>query len=479
MLHALHLQFFLTVCFFVQDVDIIVFPEDGIYGMGFTREALEPYLEYIPDPKSESWNPCTEPEQYANSEVQQFLSCLARNNSLYVVANFGDNQPCDIETDSDCPDDGHYQYNTNIVYDNNGTLIARYHKQNLFFEYQFDTPKSVEFIYFDTPFGRFGTFICFDIMFEEPAVSLLTKYNVTNVVFPTAWMDAPPLLAAIQFHSAFAAGFNVNFLAANIHRPKYRFHGSGIYSPEGALVYYYNDKSDAGKLLISDLFVLEKDNKNIEAVPVSFQNGHGHSFIRNQATKDHREGAYTVDQFQSKVFEDRFTFSPINTNDSSLDVCQASFCCHLEYEFAEENNSDYFAFGAFDGLHTHEGTYYLQICAFLTCDSEFKSCENTSEKSLTKFKRINIKGTFETDYVFPEILLSINDSLALAKPEEWTYQNDTLFFHSDAHAVMSVALFGRVYERDSFDEIQFRGSATYLWSNCKFTILVLFLMVHL
>ena len=50
----------------------------------------------------------------------------------------------------------------------------RYHKRNLFGEHQFDVPE-VEYTTFDTPFGRFGVFTCFDILFHDPAVQLVKQ----------------------------------------------------------------------------------------------------------------------------------------------------------------------------------------------------------------------------------------------------------------------------------------------------------------
>uniref|UniRef100_A0A493TSX3 CN hydrolase domain-containing protein n=1 Tax=Anas platyrhynchos platyrhynchos TaxID=8840 RepID=A0A493TSX3_ANAPP len=57
---------------------IIVTPEDGIYGWVFTREAIYPYLEDIPDPEV-NWIPCTDPTRF-------FISSLVRNACHHILA---------------------------------------------------------------------------------------------------------------------------------------------------------------------------------------------------------------------------------------------------------------------------------------------------------------------------------------------------------------------------------------------------------
>lgn len=54
----------------IQGAQILVFPEDGLQGFNFSRSSISGYLETIPDPQQESWNPCTEPGKYNNTEVR-------------------------------------------------------------------------------------------------------------------------------------------------------------------------------------------------------------------------------------------------------------------------------------------------------------------------------------------------------------------------------------------------------------------------
>ncbi|CAJ1064676.1 biotinidase-like isoform X1 [Xyrichtys novacula] len=160
-----------------QGAQILVFPEDGLHGFNFIRTSIVGYLETIPDPQQESWNPCTEPEKHNNTE------------------------PCPLSTDptSSCPSDGRWQFNTNIACRSDGLLVARYHKYNLFPEESFDTPPQPEIITFDTPFaGKFGLLICFDIVFYKPTIALVEK-GVRQLIFPTAWFNTLPLLDSVQY----------------------------------------------------------------------------------------------------------------------------------------------------------------------------------------------------------------------------------------------------------------------------------------
>ena len=82
----------------------------------------------IPDPISHtSFCPCAEDKPTPGQEVLYRLSCIAATNAIYVAANMADRQPCLRAKDLDCPITGHYQYNTEVVFDKTVSLVAKYH----------------------------------------------------------------------------------------------------------------------------------------------------------------------------------------------------------------------------------------------------------------------------------------------------------------------------------------------------------------
>jgi predicted amidohydrolase len=75
-------------------------------------------------------------------------------------------------------------------------LHSRYRKFNLFGEKGFSITPEAELSFFETDFGvTFGMFICFDVLFQEPAVSLVTLMGITDFVYPTAWFSELPFLS--------------------------------------------------------------------------------------------------------------------------------------------------------------------------------------------------------------------------------------------------------------------------------------------
>ncbi|NWU89031.1 VNN1 Pantetheinase, partial [Upupa epops] len=418
-----------------QGAHIIVTPEDGIYGWRFTREAIYPYLEDIPDP-AVNWIPCTDPTRFAPAAVQERLSCMARSNSIYVVANIGDKKLCN-SSDPGCPSDGRYQYNTDVVFDPEGKLVARYHKYNLFMsETQFNYPKTPEAVTIETPFGKLGIFTCFDILFHEPAVVLVKELQVDTVLFPTAWMNVLPFLTAVEFHSAWAMGMGVNVLAANTHNINRSMTGSGVYAPQGARTYYYDMKSMDGHLLLAEL----DSHPRLSPASTPAVNWSSYALsVKRVPPKGH--------DFRGRIFHDWFVLTELTGPQGILTVCHNNLCCHLSYKMAGKREDEVYVLGAFDGLHVVEGQYYLQICTLLKCKStDLNTCGQPVDTAQTRFEMFSLSGTFGTTYVFPEVLCS---GVQLAPGEFEVLKDGRLVSKmTPMKPVLTVTLFGRWYEKD-------------------------------
>lgn len=81
-------------------------------------------------------------------------------------------------------------------------LVSRYRKTHLFDEPGFDTTVTPEIVTFVTDFGvRFGTFICFDILFSVPPLSLTRALGVSNIVYNTAWFSEVPFLTGTSTYT--------------------------------------------------------------------------------------------------------------------------------------------------------------------------------------------------------------------------------------------------------------------------------------
>ncbi|XP_018523392.2 LOW QUALITY PROTEIN: biotinidase-like [Lates calcarifer] len=454
-----------------QGAQILVFPEDGLHGFNFSRSSISSYLETIPDPELESWNPCTEPGRYNNTEVLQRLSCMARRHNLYLVANMPDHQPCPLTTSpsSSCPSDGRWQFNTNVVFRSDGQLVARYHKQNLYFEEAFDTPPQPEIITFDTPFaGRFGLLICFDILFHEPTISLVER-GVRQLIYPTAWMNQLPLLDTIQFQRAFSLGANVTLLAANIRNDKLIMTGSGIYTPFSA-TYHHAQIGDPeeGRLLVARVPVLDplwvgqsvdgEEGLVREESTSSKDTDSGYCHQETCFDSSHPETASTVSPlsvtFVSSMMYDPYTFVLLNETEGKLNVCYGTFCCHLQYrQLPQGTSKELYALGAFAGTHTVNGRFALQVCALVRCaGSEASSCGQEVEEAETKMDFL-LEGKFGTRYVYPSVLAS---HMVLEQPEhlEKTADGRMTMKHSNmTGGLVTACLYGRMYHLGPMNEL--------------------------
>lgn len=119
-----------------------ILPPQAAEGKG--RAGLYAYGEEVPPnpgPTGTPVLPCTDPA-LADRVVLRNLSCMARAHSMVLVANIVDVQPCSSSplapteqqqaADSKpCPPDGHFLFNTDVAFDEQGRLVAKYHKSHL------------------------------------------------------------------------------------------------------------------------------------------------------------------------------------------------------------------------------------------------------------------------------------------------------------------------------------------------------------
>uniref|UniRef100_A0A140TAI2 Biotinidase n=1 Tax=Rattus norvegicus TaxID=10116 RepID=A0A140TAI2_RAT len=437
---------------------IIVFPEDGIHGFNFTRTSIYPFLDLMPSPRLVSWNPCLEPFRFNDTEVLQRLSCMAIKGKMFLVANLGTKQPC-LGSDPGCPQDGRYQFNTNVAFSDNGTLVGRYRKHNLYFEEAFDSPADVDLTTFDTPFaGKFGMFTCFDILFFDPAVRLLRDFEVKHIAYPTAWMNQLPLLAAIEIQKAFATAFGVTVLAANIHHPTLGMTGSGIHTPLKSF-WYHNMDDPEGHLIIARVATNPQGLVGTENTTSEMDPSHrkflkvlsGDPYCEKDAQEVRCDEAAKWNlnappTFHSEMMYDNFTLVPVWGKEGHLQVCSNSLCCHLLFE-RPALSKELYALGVFDGLHTVHGTYYVQACALVKCGGAgFETCgqEISEAEGLFDF---HLWGNFSTLYVFPLFLTS---GMTLDTPDQLGWESDHYFLRKRglSSGLVTAALYGRLYERN-------------------------------
>lgn len=159
---------------------VLVFPEFGLTPYpADKRSALYPFAEVIPS-ASERVIPCNN-SAFSDRPVLSTMSCAALKNKINVLVNTVDYVACDATVDANCPADDHYQYNTDIVFDEQGMLVAKYHKSHEWpgLRDAYDQPTSTSQVTFKSSFGvEFGLFICFDIMFEDPPVVSFVPISV-------------------------------------------------------------------------------------------------------------------------------------------------------------------------------------------------------------------------------------------------------------------------------------------------------------
>ena len=404
----------------LKGVQIVVFPEDGLTGFQYSdRDAIYPYLEELPPiPKPPTiLIPCKDPK-YADSPIFQELSCIALRHKVVLAANMGEKQPC-TSSDQHCPPDGRYQFNTDVVFENDGSFVTKYHKFNFNADLPkiFDAPLAPEHITFTTSFGvTFGIFTCYDILFKDPPLVLVEK-GVQNFIFPTAWGSQLPYFVSHAIQQAWSLTTGTTLLAANFHNPTMTFPitGSGIYSSGTPLSTFVSGEDFApasGHLIVAEL-----------------PKGPG----VGQVVAGPDVGLASMPGLQITILNGT---SPVSISYQSEQV-STTLTCSLSYSFTERVSSETYGLGV---LFNTSGDLHLAGCTLVKCGDA--SCLDTSYQptimASTVFSYVSLSADFpKGSVVFP---VAISNNYRLLPPEQLCLESNT-FTLKDVHdPLISVSL---------------------------------------
>ncbi|KAB7494991.1 hypothetical protein Anas_03331, partial [Armadillidium nasatum] len=279
------------------------------------------YTTYVPDP-SDLVVPCNTSEANPNIEGLKLLSCVAKQESIYLVVNLLEAHPCSEETissapwseykiydeDVNCPDSGFYFHNTETVLDRTGAVIARSVSGN----------------------------ICFDIGFEDPAYNNVRNRGIKNVISSTAWVDYLPFNTADLTQDGWSRGLKVNLLISGYHLPEEAKMGSGIYRQQfdEPPVYVY-DKDSGNVLLVAEVkTTIETTQRPQTAKHTKVKKIQDKRIHLNTEEEEEEERVHVV--FHERLQD--YTSSSLLSGDEgdifTVDVCGVdNFCCNLKYQY--------------------------------------------------------------------------------------------------------------------------------------------------
>lgn len=214
---------------------------------------------------------------------------------------------------------------------------------------------------FLTDFGvTFGHFICFDLMFQEPALNLVAE-GIKDIVFPTMWFSELPFLSAVQIQQNWAHSNDVNFLGAGANRPQVGSGGSGIYSGKsGALISTMTGEATT-RLLVHEV-------PKIPGNPVAktSQAYSGTDFDNFKLKRDQLD----IYSFRNITLPDS-TNTPLHENFTlCYDDEDRELCCYFEIDVALRSTSENSVCVCRLFLHSNninfrfEGVLYIHGCRF-------------------------------------------------------------------------------------------------------------------
>ncbi|XP_055305813.1 vanin-like protein 1 [Sitodiplosis mosellana] len=454
----------------LDGVDIVVLPE-VIFNCKNTAVLLpNTNLSYCDDP--------------AVDEVLRSISCAVRKAKKCVVIDLYVKVKCSMDDQSFCAyeSDSTNLYNMAIVFDRNGDVVAKYRKYHLFGEQGVQQTKTPDLTTFRTDFNvTFGVCVCFDLMFDKPANSLVDQ-GVKHIVYPTKWFSEIPYLTAAQYQQSWAYANNVNLLAANVNAPSMMYSGSGIYSGRSGALQVIVSESPATKILIAKIPI---DPLPTEHYPSRKYKATKGNCIENKLKINSNESSFQPKKypFEMKLYQDNLTEYTVTFLDFSKNlkqsgkVCNKAICCDYNIEVSDngelDGKSSYsYAISIFSGHRHYNGVKNVvsgqEVCSLIACPEMKmkKSCGTRISPSRVhnryNFTKLSLKTVLLVTRmkVMPNTLTT--DLLSL-NPNEFDFkiseaQNDhhvkvELNLNVPKSNLLTFAIFSRDYDKDIITNI--------------------------
>ena len=412
-----------------QGAKIIVFPEAGVTGRIFCancRETVRAYAENIPDviPGTTTIKPCTD-SAFDDRPVLRALSCIASKHSIVLVVNLIDEK-------------GDFLFNSDVIFDTDGMVIAKYYKQHLFglesTVYNFPPPNHNRYVTFSTSFGvDFSMFICYDILFCDPPLEMVKK-GIKNFVYSTYWGNRYPHYMSVSVRQGWSWRNKVNILSSGIHNKfedenfgKFYSSGSGIYSAGKPLGYYISGDifiEPSGRLIIADV-PLEPGNVDTIA------NGH-----RLQLT-------------DLKSRDTPLQYQMLNPLDTSLVVTYESpifkkLTCSIEYKFSYVDKNETYALAASIFPDKRNQTITYALCSLSRRPGNGEMPESNGYTANSKFQYLKLSGTFSQYPQISVIPIVVGDQLHLLDPSLFILENDQLTLQNSEQSILTINLWGKI-----------------------------------
>ncbi|XP_065204543.1 vanin-like protein 1 [Planococcus citri] len=345
-------------------VDIVVFPEGGIFGF-FPIGRIDALLasSYVPA-TNEFIVPCNEPN-YRESLVYH-LSCAAKENNIYVAVNLIEKARSWKSTAWD----GLVLYNTAVVFDRNGMVIARYRKFNLYKEKYFNeitTTDEPEYVTFTTDFGvEFGIFTCFDLFFDEPALELVRKRNITHFIHLSQMLDRLPFLIASVVDFGWSYASDVVVLTSSIPSP-----GSNIHFGRRQGTRTYVRSFQTSNIIIAP--VPKHLQQTIPQYPEEYR-----SLPKYNPVQKIKPSSFLKEHIQNKITSKRMIAG--NENSSSFSYTSSTFQCNVKVSWKRLErfipNYQFVAYSGLNNLSIASINNYNEMCGITLCSEiSYSSCQ--------------------------------------------------------------------------------------------------------